>query len=93
MEKTFLVFEHARRFYALRADIIEHIKKEEDSELIYGSAVLKFDSKRKVISEFPVPNKPFANKIIPIEITYDAFFRLMDSDEQWLIAEKECRRI
>lgn len=93
MEKTFSVFEHVRRFNELKYDILARIKKEEDSELIYGSAVLKFDSKRKVISFFPVTDKSCTNKIIPIEISYGAFFRLMESDEPWLIAEKECRRI
>jgi len=28
---------------------------------------------------------------VPLEISYDAFFKMIDSEEPWFICEKECK--
>lgn len=82
---------HARLYPDVQEAIMEHIQNSEDSEMTYHSALLKFDSKQQKIIELPLKGAQFACKIVPMEMSYDTFYRLMESDEPWLIAEKECK--
>ena len=81
----------AYRVPSFREDIIKHINLPADSEMIYDFAILKFDHDKKAIRESPNIGVFLANKIVPMEISYDAFFQMMDSEEPWVICEKECK--
>lgn len=81
---------HAYRNELFRQEINEHILLDADSELTHYSALLKFDSVHKMIREYPLEGAMFACKIIPMELSYEAFNNIMESSEPWLIAEKEC---
>ena len=82
---------HAYRVPSFREEIVKRITLPSNSEMIYDFAILKFDHEKKVIREFPNINVFMANKVIPMEISSDAFFKMMDSEEPWLICEKECK--
>ena len=89
MIQSFDFLIHAKNSPELKEQIIKHMQMEEDSEMIHYNAIIKFDSKNKIIREDPLEGAPLAIKILPIEFSYDAFYRFMDSEDPWLIVEKE----
>ena len=86
MIQSFDFLLYAMRSPEYKEQIINHIKMEEDSEIIYRGALIKFDSKNKMIREYPLEGEA---KVIPMEFSYDAFYRFMDSEDPWLVVEKE----
>jgi hypothetical protein len=64
-----------------------------DSELTHYSALLKFDREHKMIREYPLEGAVFACNIIPMELSYKTFKKIMESNEPWSIAENECHFI
>ena len=91
MTRSYDFLIRAYRVPPFREEIIEHINSPTDSEMIYDFAILKFDHDKRVIRETANIGSFLANKVFPMEISYDAFFKMMDSDEPWLICEKECK--
>ena len=74
-----------------REEIVKHINSTANSEMIYDFAILKFDCENRVIREYPNTGVFLASKVFPMELSYDAFFQMMDSEEPWSICEKECK--
>lgn len=91
MTRSYDFLIRAYRVPAFREEIISHINSPNSSEMIYEFAVLKFEPKDKMIREFPNTGVFLANKVIPMEISFDGFFRIMNSKEPWLICDKECK--
>lgn len=83
----------AYRVLSFREEIIRHINLPTDSEMIYDFAILKFDYDKRVIKEYPNIGVFLANKVFPMEISYDAFFQIMDNKGPWFICEKECKLV
>ncbi len=81
----------AYRVPAFREEIIRHINLPNDSEMIYDFAILKFDNTSKIIKEYPNTGAFLANKVFPMEISYDGFYQIMESDKPWLICEQVCK--
>lgn len=89
MIQSFDFLVHAKTSTKLKEEIIKHIQMEEDSEMIHYNAIIKFDSKNKMIREEPLEGATFAAKIIPMEFSYDAFYKFMESDDPGPVVEKE----
>lgn len=82
---------HAYKVPAFKEEIIQHIKLPSNSEIIFDFAIIRFDHQNKMIREYPNTGIFLASKVFPMELSYDTFFKIMDSKDPWLICEKECR--
>ncbi len=70
-----------------RTEIIEHINMKENSEIIFQNSLLKFDYENKNIIELPYSSA----KVWAMEISYDNFIAMMNSDNPISITEKSCK--
>ena len=70
-----------------RTEIIEHINMKENSEIIFQNALLKFDYGNRKIIELPYGSA----KVWAMEISYNDFIAMMNSDNPISIIEKTCK--
>ena len=91
MTRSYDFLIRAYRVTAFKEEIIQHINLSNDSEIVFDYAIIRFDHQKRMIREYPNTGVFLASKVFPMELSYDAFFQIMDSKEPWLICEKECR--
>lgn len=94
MMRTLDFLVYARNHHDSKAQFIEYMQMEKDSKIPITGAWIGFDSKNKLIWEYPREGELFSSKINPLIITYDSFFRFMDCEDPFgLFMENEYKSV